>query len=270
MLNKDDITKIAAVLKMDSDTLAAAITSAEETAIEMPEVSVFTAAELKARDNNTYAAGKTAGEDMLVKSVKEAHGLTVEGKDMNKVLDVFKANVLKAANIEPDKKLEEANRVAETLRANLTKAETERDGAVASMRSMGLQTKVLSSVEGEYLLPPTKVLNLMQSEGYAIDESDGAVVFKLHGEIVRDAKTQNPVLPGKVIADYATAQNLVKEVTDAKKGRGSGNSGHGTGAPTKLSELIKQYEAEGKSIHSAEFSARATDLAKDNPEFMDI
>ncbi len=267
MLTKKDIEKIANLLKIDSKTLTEAISSEKETDIEIPELSVFTAAEIDLRDKNKYDAGKVAGVEILVKDLKESHGVEVEGKDPAKFLEAYRAKTLKDANIEPDKRVEEANRVAETLRGNLSKIEGERDALAAKIRTTELQTKAFAGIEGEFVLPKEKILHLMTADGYTLDEEGGAVIFKQNGTAIRDAKTQAVLDAGKVLQEFATTQGLVKESPDPRTGRGGKGTKSNPGVPTSYSQLAEQWQKEGKSLNSSEFSARAMELAKDNADF---
>lgn len=267
MLDKEVIEKISGLLKIDGKTLAEAIANTAEVAIEIPDLTVFTAAEIATRDKHKYEEGKTAGVDILIKDWKEKNGIEIDGKDPVKFLDAYKAKALKDANVEPDKKLAEAEKVAETLRANLAKAESERDALNGSMRSMQLQSRALAGVEADYLLSKEKVLHLMTAEGYSLDEENGAVIFKQNGAPVRDHKTQDVLPASKVFEAFAVASNLAKTEPTPPRGRGAGSSKTPQSDPTSFSQLKEQWEAEGKSINSAEFSARAQELAKTNTDF---
>lgn len=267
MLKKTDIDKIAELLKIDGTALNEAIRSEQETAIEIPDVSVFTADEIAARDSNKKAEGKTAGIEMLVKELKRTHGVEFEGKDPAKFIEAYTAKVLGEANVAPDKKLAEANTMIEALRGNLQKAEDERDAASAGLRSLGLRTKALSGVEGEFVLAKDKILNLMTAEGYSLDEDGGTVIFKQNGDIVRDAKTQNALPASDVLKAFAQTSGLIKEQPDQPRGRGAGNSRASGATAGSLAELEERYKQEGKSTIGAEFIAEVKSLAKDNPDF---
>lgn len=253
---------------MDGQALLTAISAETDITLEIPEVTTFTGAELSLRDKNKYNEGKTAGVEILIKDLKETHGVEVDGKDPNKFIDALKAKTLKDASIEPNKQLADAQEVIEKLKGNLQAVEIERDTAIDNLRSASLKSKMTAGVEGEFILSHERILNLMQAEGYSLDEDNGAVVFKQDGKVVRDEKTQDAMPASKVFQSFASASNLTKESEPPRTGRGTQSSKGAKGGPTSLSQLEEQWRAEGKSPNSAEFLARAQELAKDNPEFL--
>lgn len=263
MLKQESITKIAELLRIDNKALSDAITADAETEIEIPEISVFTTAEIASRDKNKYNEGKGAGAEMLIKELKESHGVESEGKDGGKFLEAYKAKVLKEANIDPAAGKEVEN----ALRANLAKAETERDEARNTMRGMQLQGKVLSAVEGNFILSKEKVLHLMAADGYTIDEEEGEVIFTRNGAPVRDAKTQNVIPAAKVFESFATESKLTQEAPETIAGRGGRSTQKPSGSPASFDQLKEQWESAGKSVNTAEFTAKAQELAKGNPDF---
>jgi hypothetical protein len=62
-------------------------------------------------------------------------------------------------------------------------------------------------------------------------------------------------------------ENGYEETNGGVAGRAGGNSATGGGKPTKLSEVVSQWEKDGKNVGSAEFQAHVITLKKENKEF---
>lgn len=273
MLTQEAINKLASIIKVDAKTLSDAIGSESETTVEIPDLSAFTPEELERRDSNikkeNYDSGKVAGVEILVKELKEEHGIEIEGKDARKFLEAFRNKVIKDADIKPAEKDAETERIIAGLKSRNTELETENNTLNERIKINDIRSRAFSTITKDYSLSKEKILHLMSADGYELAEEGGLTVFRQNGNIVRDTKTQDPVTVDAVFDSYATANNLIKAEEPLRKGRGTGSTRNNLSAPTTLSALKEQWEAEGKSVNSADFSARAIELAKDNPDFYD-
>ncbi|MDH6304618.1 ASC-1-like (ASCH) protein [Parabacteroides sp. PF5-5] len=271
MLSKENIDKIAGLIKVDPKTLEEAIKSEKETKVDIPDLSVFTQEDLKTRDQNIqkqhYDSGKAVGVEILVKELKEKHGIELEGKDPHKFIEALKAKIEKDANIKPDEKVNELSGVIEKLKVNVSTLQAENDTLKSDIRTKDMTSKALSMVTKDYLLSKNDMLSVMKLNGYSIEEENGSIVAKLNGEIVRDNMTQAPVSIDKVFDTYAAEKGWAKGTEDPRKGRGSYSTKNNLGVPSSLSEFEKQWTGEGKSTNSAEYLAKAQEYAKDNKDF---
>lgn len=271
MLSQEAIKKIAGIIKADPKVLEEAIKSEKETPVDIPELSVFTADELKTRDGNIekthYDNGRTAGVEMLIKDLKAKYGVELEGKDPEKFMNAFKSKIENDAKIQPDEKVKELSGTVTKLQDNIKTLQSEKEDLSKQLKNIGLTSKVLSSVEKEYLIGKSDMLSIMKSNGYSFEEEENKIVAKLNGNIIRDNMTQSPLSVDKVFDSYATEKKWIKE--PVRSGRGDGSSGGGKEIPSSLSEFEKQWKEDGKSTNSAEFLAKAQEYAKDNKDFFD-
>lgn len=271
MLTQESINKIAEITKIEPSLLSEAITSNDESNIEIPPVISFMSDELSRRDSNLqkqkYDEGKTAGAEILIKDLKERYSVDIDGKDPDRFIEAFKTKTLEGANIEPDKKVKELQDIVDNLKATNTELEKEKISLESSIRLRSLKSKAFSGLESEFLLSNDKVFKLMENDGYTLEEDDGDVVFRLNGNIVRDTKTQDALSANKVIEEYAQKENILKKEESTRSGRGDKSTRGSRSSVTSFSQLQKEWEESGKSINSSEFSAKAMELAKDNPDF---
>lgn len=274
MLKKEDISKIAKLLKLDEAALNTALTATEETVLTIPELSVFTTDELTARDQNTkttgYAEGKTAGVEMLVKDLKAKHGVEIDSKDPEKFIEAFKANVLKDAKVEPNQKITELNGVIETLKGNIAKFDTEKSEYEKKLSQVYLEKDLTAKLPKNLaeIIDHSTALNELKAN-YEFAVEDGKPVVKKGGQIVRDSKTQDALPWEAVITNHLKEKKWLSEEggTQGRQGRAGGTDSGSGGVPLKLSELSESWTAEGKSIQSAEFTQAVLKAREANPSF---
>lgn len=274
MLKTEHQQLISKLLNIDYKTLEAAIKAETETEVTLPDGQLFTPTELESRDKATkavgYKEGKEAGEEIVIKTIREKHGLEFEGKDAEKMADAFKAKVLADAKIEPAKALQEKDAIISKLQSSVQTLESEKTEAVKKTNGILLRTEALKAVPAVNGLKPEQVLTLMETDGYSYEKAeDGSVVWKKGGNVLRNDKDQTELKGEDVVGGFIANNgwNVDEQKQEQRNGRGGGNSGSGTGKPTKLSEAEAQWQADGKHIAGAEFQAHVTSLTKENPNF---
>jgi hypothetical protein len=262
-LKKEALQKIATLLKLDEAALTKAITDAGEVDLPIGEFTVFTTEELTARDEQKISdgkkegqkAGETIGKEIVVKEIKKQFGVEFEGKELPKLVEVVKTQLSKG-----DEGLKEQIKL-------LQKSVEEKDVAIATEK-----TKAEGALFDAALLSelPANRSKMLTDQEYLIAikanlefTTEGV---KKGGQILRDAKTQGPIERKAAIDSYFTERKWVEDNSGTPGGRGGGNEG-GKGKPTKYSEVVKQWEAEGKGIATAEFQQHLNSIVKENPEF---
>ena len=112
---KEDLKKIADLLKIKAEDLEAVATATDEKAIEIPDVHTFSEDELKTVKANEYKSGKTAGVEIAVKEAREKMGLEFQGKTIDGLLDAHSKKVLSDAKIEQSEQVKQLNDKIATL-----------------------------------------------------------------------------------------------------------------------------------------------------------
>lgn len=269
MLKKESVEKIAKHLKLDVSALETALTSKEEVDVEIAELNVFTTDELTTRDANLnalkYKEGKEAGEEMIIKAIKKENGIEVDGKDPIKVIEAIKTKVLQDAKIEPSKKIDELNGVIATLQSKVKEVETEKTNIESKMSQIKLDSKLMSLIPDKLDTPLTKdeVLGIIKSK-YSFVEEGGKMIVKEGETILRDPKLQTELTPGDVIPSYLKERKFLSD-EQRRDGRGGGNDGGKGGVYTKLSEITKDFQDQGKSLNGQEYAAAVSAAKEANP-----
>jgi hypothetical protein len=175
---------------------------------------------------------------------------------------------LNEAKVEPNEKIKEQDGIIEKLKTTVKSIESEKKALEERVKETSLQQQIFSGVKKEAILPVSDVYALMKTKGYSFTEEKGKIIASLHGEVIRDDKTQDALSGTDVFDTFISENNLEKpDGSGDPTGRGGKSTKTNTGAITRLSELEKKYKEEGKSVNGSEFMAEAQKLAKDNPEF---
>lgn len=275
MLKKEDISKIAKLLKLDEATLNTALTATEETVLTIPELSVFTTDELTALTTNTkkigYEEGRVIHNEMTAKTLKKEFGIDPDfSKDPIEVVRAIQEKVLKDAKVEPNQKITELNGVIETLKGNIAKFDTEKSEYEKKLSQVYLEKDLTAKLPKNLaeIIDHSTALNELKAN-YEFAVEDGKPVVKKGGQIVRDTKTQDPLPWETVITNHLKEKKWLSEEggTQGRQGRAGGNDSGSGGVPLKLSELSESWTAEGKSIQSAEFTQAVLKAREANPSF---
>ncbi|TAN17227.1 MAG: hypothetical protein EPN37_07170 [Chitinophagaceae bacterium] len=275
MLKVEQLKSIATLLKINPATLEAAVASDKETEIELPkDVKLLSDKDLESRDKNVkstgYNEGVKAGQEIMIKDLKQAHGLTFEGKDSNKFVEALVAKTLSDAKLQPNEQLKEKDNIIANLQKSVQALTAEKEQIQKQHKETLLNDNLIKHVPTLAVgLEPDEVILSMKSKGYMFEIDDaGALVTKHNGQVVRDATTQNAVEVKDVISGYVKERKWEKTEAEQPRGRGAGNSAPRLdGSITTLSQAKKAWEAEGKSANSSEFVGYVQSLSKDNSNF---
>ncbi|WP_346320775.1 hypothetical protein [Chitinophaga sp. YIM B06452] len=273
MLNEATQKAIAKLLRMDEAAFTTALKDEKEVEVKLPELTAFSADELRARDENTkrtgYNEGKTAGEELLIKGQREKLGLTFEGKDPDAFITALKEKILSDAKVEPNKQLQEKEVMITNLQKNIQTLQGQVSTLEGEKTAISNRSKLLAYFpeNTKTSISPSDILTLAEANGFSFKEENGILVPSLNGQVVRDATTQNPIPAQQWLPNFLKEKNYIVAEEPNRGGRGAGSDKMTTGTATKMSEATKAWEAEGKSANSAEFQAHVLKLAKDNPNF---
>ncbi len=270
MLKDDVVAKLATLAKIPAADLKAAITDTEEKDITIPEnLTVLTTDEVTTLKTNEYNKGKGAAVELAVKDAKEKLGLEFQGKTIDGLIKAASEKALADAKLEPNAQITELKGQLETVKATAVTLQNqlaEKDKEITGVKINGeLLKHIPAPGDNGPAIAGDDVIALMKANGYNFELKDGAVVAMKNGQLVQD-NLSNPVKVSDVVTGFLKEKKLVTDAAAGPAGRGGGGSGKGVKA-TKLSELIKQYEAEGKHAAGQEFNEAVMKAKADNPEF---
>lgn len=277
-LKKEVTDKLKSIYKLDVDKLIAAITANEEKDYELPEVTVFTADELTARDNNSKTEGQKAAEAAVIKTVvKEVStklGIDVKGE---RIADLV-SNVKEQLSKSNDEKVTQLTQQVTALQTDKQTLES----SIAEIKQRNEQIAFDSSLIK--LFPANRGADLTDDERLTLIKSsiqfetvDGKVVAKRNGELLLDDKTRNPLDLSAVVSKVFTEKPILLGTpaagggTGGQGGRGSGDNFGGKGsAGIKTFSAAQKYWLEQNpdgNVVSPEFQTYLEGVTKDVTDF---
>lgn len=264
MLKPEQIQKIESLLKIQG--LSEAITSTEESSLDIPEVETFSEDELKRLKSNSYQEGKKAGVEMDVDAIKKELNIESNSKTVKGLVEAIQKKTLEDAKIEPEKKVAELTERISTLTNTVKEYETklsEKDNEVNSVKINGELYKHIPSLgENGPALGQDDVIQLMRANGYEFKLEEGKTVAYKQGKRLED-KMATPLAAGDVVKGFMSEKKLIGTTPT---GRGGGDK-KATGRPMNLSELKESFKAQGKHTQGQEFMDMAQKEKKENPDF---
>jgi len=264
MLSQETINKIAGIVKIKPEDLAAAIKDEKEVPVEIDAtLHAFTETEVATLKNNEYKKGKETGVEMVVKDTKEKLGLDFQGKTIDGLIEAAKKKALEDAKIEPEKKVQELELKLKTAQTTATELQTKLAEKETEVSSVKTQTLIAKDLPTNTTLPADKIILLMKADGYDFKNENGKIIWLKNGEAVTD-KLGNNRETKDITSEYITTNKLS---TEAAPPGGRGGSGGGGGIKyTKLSEIKEDFNKNGKSLMGDEFKAAYAQAVKEYPE----
>jgi len=267
MLTVEQRKFIAKTLRIPENDFEAALKDDKEVTLTIPEnLTVLDETELKRVKDAEYDNGKTKGVEMAVKDVKEKLNLDTQGKTIEGLITAATKKALDDAKIEPDKKVTALEKDAETLRTQITTLTTQLQAKDKETSVAMVDREIFKALPslGDNAADVDTVVSIMRTKGIDFKIDNGQLVAVKGDDVIKDNVAK--VIPVKdVITTFAKENKLMFEAPGGG-GRGGGDPKHKV-VFTKLSELQKHYESQGKSANGQEFQAEAQKIKKENPEF---
>jgi len=271
MLSEEALKRLSNLAKIDAKELQDAITASEEKTIEIPEVKTYTDEEFETLTTNLgkekYTEGRTAGEEMRMKNLKELAGIDFEGyKDPQKFVDTLKQSILNEAKVEPNKKIEENSKTIEELQGIVKSKESEYGNQITELQNK-LQNQQLDSILMQKIpdiqgLKPDQALKLFKSE-HEIYSEDGNFYVKRNGETLKD-ELKSPKKVDSVLSEYITENGWLKK----PDGRGADDKSGDKGLTIKDSDSFFNYLKENKiPVGSKDAADTLAKIKEEDPEF---
>lgn len=236
MYSKETLKKIAEVLKLDASTFEANLKSEKEETLEVP--ALFTEEDKNKFGENRFNEGKKAASEILVKDLKQKHGLEFDGKSIDGFLDKYSEKVIADAKIVPDEKVKKLSEENKTLKDNLQaaigKEQTLAKEYADKLFHVETRSEILSYIPEKTIIPREDLAVLFMNSHRVAKEDDRVIVYK-GADPIKD-NVLNPVPLKTVISQFA-------EKYIDKTGMGGGDSGGGaTGKFKTMSSLIAHLE----------------------------
>jgi ribosomal protein S13 len=268
MLKQDTIQKIEQLLKITG--LAEAIKNESEVDVTIDDkLHIFTDDEIQTLKSNSYKDGKKAGVEMEVDDLKKEFGLEFQGKTVKGLTEAYKKKILDDAKIEPAKQVQELQEKLNTVQNSYKELEGK-----YKEKETEVETTIIKTDLFKYIPAPTEegpaldqedIVNLMKVKGYDFKRENGKVVAYKGGNKVTD-KLGNDIEVKAVVDGFLKESKLRASEPPVPGGRGGSDKTPPAKAGS-LSEIKKQFEAQGKSTLGQEFADAVAAAAKDNADF---
>jgi len=234
------------------DRLTEVYTAEEEAKIEAPKVNLFSDDDLGTLKQNAvdekYDEIKRTGAEMLIKDIKNSHGLDFEGKTAENLVEAMKA---KFSNTKPDEQVQQLQEQYNTLKQTYESEKEEWNGKYKTkeqeIADFKLRTQLQQDFSGIEGIKPAHAAMIFREE-YTVENGEkGEVVKDKKGNIMRD-KLGNALSRKDVTASFAAEQGWTK-----KPGRGGDNEPHvNTGKFKNKQEAMKHCFDNNIDVDSAE------------------
>jgi hypothetical protein len=202
---------------------------------------------------DSYKEGKKAGEEMLIKDIKNDEGLDIEGKTKDQLIRALKEKYTKEAGSEPTKRITELENDNKKLRDLATESETKLKTETEKFTTQLNRIEIEAAIKNNL---PDKLANGLSKE-------DAFILYKAKREF-------NKTDAGIELIDPATKQTMkdkklvpISVSEDIKSfvesfgsisgnGRGAGDEGHKQKTNfesfTKRTEVESYFEKNGTPI----------------------
>lgn len=280
-IKNETLTNILKPFDIIPDDFIKAVKEEEEKDFDLPDLKIFKADEIEDFKENIkkefWAEAKTAGIETKFKEVRDKLGISQEelggeGKDWDKLTEVFKNKILNEANKKPTEKIQELEKDNEKLRKNyegletqLTEKEKEFKFKEENRQINDFYTKKLYGVEiPEAFDVDLAIYKLKKEVPVKRDEENGFVVVNEKGEVVKNDKL-NPVNPEEQIKSKFDELGWKQK----EAGRGGGDYDPPGGSEQKMTSPKWEDHLKSKNIQygSKEMTDEYKRLKKANPDF---
>jgi len=267
MLSKENWQEIATRSGIEADKLQELISSEKEEAVEFSKVTIFTDDQL---DTLKQTVGKESAKtgsktliEMDVKALREKNGLEFEGKTIENLMNAFADKQVKAAKVDPNKKVEERDLSIKNLQKTLDATTKEKDGIINGLQSEIGNFKVNGELakhlpDGLTVMNPNQFTTLAKNElnfGY---NDDGIFVAKRGDKVLKDNR-EMPLAVKDVLTDFARDNKWL-----SINGRGGEDDKGGSGGFKTLNDVMKHMDENNINPMGADGQKLVADFEQSN------
>lgn len=258
----ENMTEIESSLGLAEGTLQEAIASDDAIKLDIPQgkfIDTETHVIRTKEDQdiflkNTRDEAKKAGLEQAIKEARNDLGYNFEGKTLDNLLKAHGDKIQADTGAEPDAKIQELTTDLEKLRGVNSEWETKYNSLVSESTAKDNQrridTNILNSIEGEFILPKAQLSTLFKAE-YEVTEEDGKQLIRKNGETLKSEATRDPLTLTDIMPKFL--ETYVKQVSGGSGGKDStGNPKAGTleAFEKEMSEAGKSREEMNKEMQS--------------------
>ena len=200
------------------------LTSDKEVELKVNGVHFFNDDELAQLKKNekkiSYDEGRTAGEEMTIKAIKNLKGLDFEGKTIDNLVNAYDSKLKVEFGKEPTEKVKEwegkYNTLKSTYDTEKSLLEKEKEQLSKQLKDHTVNANLQASIPELNGIKKHYASTLFRME-YDIEDREGVLIAKKGGEIVKD-KLGSPLPVNELFTSFASDNGWLKT-----PGRGAGN-----------------------------------------------
>ena len=268
MYNKATLDQIAGMLGLNAEEFATGHASETEVELKLADGRFLTIEQeeiLKDNHGKTrYDAGSEAAREMQLKDMSKLVGFEDSIKDPQKFIDTLKANILKQAKIEPDKKVSELETSLETLRNTIREKDTAYTELQSEVGNIKTRTTLLGAVPklAELGLKNDDVLDLFLKTH---EIKDGAVYQ--NGIVLQDNMAKNMKVED-VLSSFVKERGWGYIDPTDPKGRKNNPNPNGGGSGYSFEDYEAEIKEKGLHPGGDEAQALLETYAENNKEIL--
>jgi hypothetical protein len=200
------------------------LTSDKEVELKVNSVHLMNDDEFNTLKENSkkvgYSEGKSAGEEMTIKAIKNLKGLEFEGKTIDNLVNAYDSKLKVEFGKEPTEKVKEwegkYNALKTTYETEKSALEKQTEQLNKQLKDHTINSNLQASIPELNGIKKHYASTLFRME-YDIEDRDGVLIAKKGGEIVKD-KLGSPLPVNELFTSFASDNGWLKT-----PGRGAGN-----------------------------------------------
>lgn len=185
--------------------------------------------------NNRFEEGKKAMSEIKAKELKQKHGLDVEGKDLDKVIDAFTQKKLNESGAKPAEWAQEKATLQERITTAEQKLSDKEAEFTEKLSNIENRNHVFALIPDNTIIPKEDLVTLFNTR-YRIATEDGRTVIYKGSEKLQDNRLEP--LPLKDVV--STFLDEGKYIT--ANGMGGGDGGSGGGGSSAKFKTLTEFE----------------------------
>lgn len=206
MLNKETNDKLVA-LGFNVSELAEAVKAETEKSLEVPNLKteddfskLINEEDKKTFGNNRFNEGKGAMSEIKAKELKEKHGIEIEGKDLDSVIDAYLSSKMKEAGANPSE-LAKEKKILQQKIVDIEKNLSDKTAEFQSkLSSIDNRNQVNALIPDKTIIPKEDLVTLFNNR-YRIALEDGRTIIYKGSEKLQDNRLE-PLALKDVVASF--------------------------------------------------------------------
>jgi len=250
-----NIKTIEQLLKLEEGTLENAIKSEEEVEVSIPEnILVMTKEEKEQRETNLKQIHEAAGEEMVIKKMRNEYGLDFQGKTVPNLLEAYGAKIKEDLTQEPDKRVDSLQSDLDIMKQNFQNSQeqvTMLNSQISQVKNESVINATISKAipEPSALTIPVGDVETLFRAKHKLDVQEGRVVLMDGEEVMKNRTTLDPITLEERMRDF-----IAPYIKPTQGGAGGSDEPGAGGSETSFDSFIEEMEGQGINVGTEAFN----------------